>query len=547
MLRSSWVVCAASLLAINFIARADTLDPYDALANWNNLPLAKTGVTAGLFSSVDLNSSDPNATYNDSGNYAGYNNTGSQIVIDPNTGLYVVGALSGPGEITRFWMPHANANSAGTVKIFLDVNLADPNATLNSTPAVNSDTASLLVNSSLSASTPSGSPLVRDLLGGAASYQPIAFQQSALIETSNIGYYQVGYHLFSAGTTIPTYNASAAPSPSLATVNNMLLNVGSNPVTPTTTAPSLNGSVNAGGSATIASLTGSGQIGALKLQVAPGFTPTNAQLDGLYLRISYNGNSAYAVNVPVSQFFGVGHGRSAYQSLPMGVNNDGSYYCYFPMPFANGASVQLFNSTGSSIPVAASVQYTPGTVPANANYFHAVYQSQTTASGQASYNLLHINGSGHYVGNMLSITNGGTFPTMEGNDIVTVDGKSVMEGTGVEDAYNGGYYYNSIAGVAVTDHGDTPNQSSGATPYSGVLAFNPNDASVEKTQYRWLIGDYVPFTQSLDVSLQNAGGTNGVGYDSTAFYYSSDAVPEPSGVMVVLGMGAMFLLRRRAA
>jgi Protein of unknown function (DUF2961) len=287
-------------------------------------------------------------------------------------------------------------------------------------------------------------------------------------------------------------------------------------------------------------LAGSGQIGALNLQMRTSGTPTDAQLDGLRLRISYDNAPGAAVDVPVSQFFGVGHGRADYKSVPMGVKSDGSYYSYWPMPFRNGAKVELYNSTGAPISIdSSSVQYTPGTVAPTADYFHALYHAAATIAGQQRYNMLDITGSGHYVGNILSLASP-TILSFEGNDLVTVDGTTTYHGTGMEDAYNGGYYYNTAGGGAfsVTDHGDTI-ASSGAEPFSGLLDF----AGSSSEQYRWLIGDNVPFTQSLTVDMENYGGDAGVNWGSTAFYYSNSA-PEPGAAGLLL-LGMTGLLGRR--
>jgi hypothetical protein len=499
---------------------------YGPLADWNSLALSMQGQQSGMFSSVDPGGN----TLSDYSNYAGFDST---------TGLNVIGQINGPGELTRFWAPHLSANGAETVEIFLDG---------STTPTIVTDTASFLVNQSYGSGPQFRSPLVSTLIGGAVNYDPITFQQSAKIEIGNVGFYQVNYLALPGSTVIPTYSGTlnASQATARSTAVNMLTNLGANPTGSTPPgSQSINSvSIGANQSVTIASLTGGGEIGALKIQMPTGTPPTDAQLDGLRLRISYDGNSAYSVDAPISQFFGTGHGRSAYQSLPMGTSSSGAYYCYFPMPFRSGATVQLYNSTESSVPVtSAVVQFTPlASVPANAQYFHAVYQSQTTTQGQTAYNMLHITGTGHYVGNIMSVQSSNEY-TMEGNDIITVDGSHVQEGTGMEDAYNGGYYYNGIGSpFSVSDHGDTPNATSGALPFSGLLSFPSFGTS---TQYRWMINDAVPFTSSLDVSMQNYGGLSGVDWASTAFYYSDSNVPEPSTAALTLIATATGLLRRR--
>ncbi len=508
------------------------IDGFETLSNWNSLPLAKTGVEAGLFTS----GTPGGDTYSD------YNGS---LGTDPNNGFAIIAAINGPGEISRLWMPHATANRGNYFHVYLNVPLSNlATTTSGATPVINTDTSTLLPAQGYGNGTQFRSPLVQTILGGSVSYEPITFSQSALVEMGGssqpgVNYYQVGYHTFSS-QAVSDFSPGSPPASRSSAVN-MLNAIGSNPGgTPTQSAGVSGISVPASQAYTLANLTGSGQIGALKLSM--GSSPTDAQLDGLRLRLSYDGNSAPSIDVPVSQFFGAGHGRADYQSLPMGATG-GNYYCYFPMPFRNGATVQLYNSTGQPISVnSAAVQYTPGAVPATANYFHAVYQSQVTGTADSSYNMLHITGSGQYVGNILSIHNG-NYSALEGNDIITVDGSHLLEGTGVEDAYNGGYYYNnSASGTVTTDHGDLANTSSGASAFSGLLSLT---GGVNTDQYRWLISDYVPFSQSLDVSMQNADAGNNVSWGSTAFYYSDSAAPEPSTGVILFAAGAVGLLRRR--
>ena len=59
-------------------------------------------------------------------------------------------------------------------------------------------------------------------------------------------------------------------------------------------------------------------------------------------------------------------------------------------------------------------------------------------------------------------------------------------------------------------------------------------------QYRWLIGDYVPFEEGIEVKIENHLQKSNVLFGSTVFYYLT---PEPTtlGLLVLGGLG---LLRR---
>src|SRR5262249_8988781 len=158
------------------------------------------------------------------------------------------------------------------------------------------------------------------------SYEPITFQHSLVVEsnaTSPYNWYQVGYHTLPAGASVPTYNNTLSPAQQSArqSVVNLLQNVGANPSASagslqTVSLPAQG--LGAGSAVTLANLSSAGTIRALKIRVGDGVTPpTDAQLDGVFLRIRYDSNPGNAVDVPLSQFFGAGHGRANYQSMPL--------------------------------------------------------------------------------------------------------------------------------------------------------------------------------------------------------------------------------------
>jgi len=306
--------------------------------------------------------------------------------------------------------------------------------------------------------------------------------------------------------------------------------------------------LNPGGVLSLADLSGPGQVRALKIQMrGPGVTPTDAQLDGLRLRIHYDNVGQNSVDVPVSHFFGVGHGRADYKSVPMGVGDDGAYYSYWPMPFRQNARLELYNSGSRPVSVqGSSVEVSRGPVSANARYFSAVHREQVTTGGQAYYSVLEKSGAGLYVGNLLYLRSSGP-NVLEGDEVITVDGNTILHGTGLEDAYNGGYYYNHYA--PQTDDGDVPSPSHGTLGFHGLLALTrtggaPESAIYNTDQYRWMIPDAVPFTNGIEVKVENFPGFGGNRFGSTAFFYSA---PEPGSAAMAFAAAGLSLLRRRRA
>ena len=70
------------------------------------------------------------------------------------------------------------------------------------------------------------------------------------------------------------------------------------------------------------------------------------------LRIYWDGEEHPSVEVPIGDFFGVGHGISTTSwSMPLSMSpEDGKgFNCWWPMPFAKGARFEIVNETKRSM------------------------------------------------------------------------------------------------------------------------------------------------------------------------------------------------------
>ncbi len=502
-----WYVIVLTVLAAMVSTAPGQYSGYELLSDWSSLPTGKTHLTAGLASSYDR--AGGNYDYNHYEWPTGFLNA------DLDT---VVTTLAGPGAITRFWMPHATADEAIPVRITVDGVLK-----------IDTDSDTLL-GGDFGYMT---APLVSTLVGGQVSYEPIVFQNSLKIETKNYTtgswerahhYYQYSYHRLPPGTQVTAYSGALTPAQQAerAAAVAMIDNVGAHPGGASATSDEIEtppATIDPGGALALAELTGSGRIRRLNVKM-PG--ASDAELDGLRLRVRYDGSDENAIDVPVAHFFGAGHGRAAYRSLPLGTDSEEGFYSYWPMPYRRGAVVELYNATGAPIGVtSAVVEYDATPVAHSEGYLHAVFDEETTASGQEHHQLLDVTGRGHYVGNLLYLQKNGTGrEILEGDDIIIVDGTRVLYGTGAEDAYNGGYYYNHV--LVQSDDGDIPRPESGIGPFHGLLNMDDadtGDSFVRTDQYRWMIADAVPFTDGLTVLIENFGKQADVLFGSTAFYY----------------------------
>lgn len=490
------------------------LTGYETITDWEAIAWSKSGLSSELFSSYDR--SGANLDFNYYVSPTGYQTAAAGGMISLSA--------QGPGVVRRFWMPHGTADLKYDLRVTIDgVVVYDTDTDLYLEGAVGN------INTDLT----------QTLVGGQTSYEPLVFQDSILVETSNPGdgsnwptrhYYQFNVQTFAPGTTVDpstgTFNVAQLAARNQAV--QIVQAAGDNPagVSGTSiTALTPASSIAPATALTIANPAGDGTMRALNLMMT---SATDAELDALRLRVRYDGDVTNAIDVPVSHFFGVGAGRDDYQSLPLGVADDGSFYSYWPMPYREGATVELYNTSGSSIAIdSAAVEIEPGDVAPQAGYLHAVYNEETTTAGQTHHQLLDVDGRGHYVGNMLWLE----LPDdrrsiLEGDDIIAVDGGTIVHyGTGLEDAYNGGYYYNHV--VVQPDDGDVPNPESGDGPFGGLLRMDFDtlgDPNTRTDQYRWLIPDPVEFDQDIDVKIENFGNQAGVQFGSTAFYYLVNAL-----------------------
>ncbi|HET6630672.1 MAG TPA: glycoside hydrolase family 172 protein [Woeseiaceae bacterium] len=232
---------------------------------------------------------------------------------------------------------------------------------------------------------------------------------------------------------------------------------------------------------------------------------------GLIVRCYWDGEEAPSVEVPVSDFFGMGFGLwKDYVSLPLNMTS-GGYNSYWPMPFRKSARIVVENT--SDVPVERFYYNvdieTRERMPDEVLYFHAQFRRTVTQRG-APVTILETTGRGHYVGTLLAMQplRGRGFGYLEGDERITVDGEETPSiiGTGTEDYFSSGWYY------------DTGEYSA---PYHGVTLKDADTGRINT--YRWHIEDPIPFDQSFRFVIEH-GGTNdmpGVVYSSVAYWYQT--------------------------
>jgi hypothetical protein len=250
------------------------------------------------------------------------------------------------------------------------------------------------------------------------------------------------------------------------------------------------------------------------------------ELNALSLRIYWDGRETPGVDVPLGEFFAVGQGRPAgVESVPVQVSPSGSLSCYWRMPFAESARIVVTNDNPDRT---AGLYWQVDWVelealPPNTGYFHARYRQEFPAVAGRDYLIADLEGNGHYVGTVMSVTMAQDGWWGEGDDFFYIDGETVpsLQGTGSEDYFNDAWGFRQRS-----------------SPWFGQPRWQGDQAGDSGVCYRWHVLDPVGFSRSLRVTLEHKGNradaTEGFFLErpdfisSVAFWYQTGE-PKPFG------------------
>jgi hypothetical protein len=212
--------------------------------------------------------------------------------------------------------------------------------------------------------------------------------------------------------------------------------------------------------------------------------------------------------------------------------------CYFPMPFAKGARIELVNQSdrvfgGQLGRLWYHIDYleyedAPGD---DIGRFHAQWRRENPTviadiprepgrvfpgfnlTGEDNYVLLEAQGEGHLAGIFLQVDNiqGGWYG--EGDDMIFIDGETwppSIHGTGSEEVFGGG---------ACPD-------KEYAGPYTGFVLVENRDGKTfagNNAMYRWYLHDPVCFLKSVRVTIEHGHGNDYANdYASVAYWYQKE-------------------------
>jgi len=232
--------------------------------------------------------------------------------------------------------------------------------------------------------------------------------------------------------------------------------------------------------------------------------------ENVALEAYWDGETDPSVVAVVSDFFGTRYTGADFRSIPIG-NRDGQMYCYLPMPFRTKARIALRNFSGEKVIARSWVSWRPvDSLPANTGMFHA-QSRMTTAESGVPISILEAQGHGQYVGCVMNAESSESLDFLEGDEQIFVDGESEpsMHGTGTEDYFNGGWYFQGKPFATATH---------GATVVGGT------EPGEQVTAYRFHLTDYIPFRESFRMQIEHGGTNNAPNtqYYTTAFWYQAE-------------------------
>ena len=250
------------------------------------------------------------------------------------------------------------------------------------------------------------------------------------------------------------------------------------------------------------------------LDISPAADPIarNRVLRDLVLEMYWDGMVEPSVQVPFGDFFGNPFYGRRYTSSMLAYTT-GRYTCRFPMPFKQGARALIRNDGPTTVSVDIQHQLDPASASAY-GAFHAAFRGETSQGGvtrQFPFRMLSTKGKGRYLGCFLTaMSTDNSWFILEGDEQIRLDGNMSpsFHGTGLEDYFNGGWYYSGIF----------------ALPYHGLV----NKRPIHTDQSRLHIPDPITFNSEISVNIEFGHGNTSRGYmSSVAFWYQEPAVKTP--------------------
>lgn len=388
----------------------------------------------------------------------------------------------GPGALTRFWLTTGFGTSTCIdPAVHIRVHVDDAPA-----PALDIPLAAMFDGST----PPFTPPLVADHLqssGGYVSRVPIAYAQSlrvALVGADNGGinpctgtdrrllWFQLQHHQLEPGTSVASFTAGH-DEPAW---RSFLAHAGDDPWNAMLLPQAATTNLAAGESVTLATRSGPGWLRGIRLRL-----PRSAYAD-VRLRVRIDGVTT--IDLPLEDFFATPvDAQLSPRGVLVGEDASGWLYAWFPQPFVAAAEVELASGSSTTTSVDSALSFDAESLPADIGTFDARHVD--SCSSNAALTLDAATGAGKIVGIAARYRADGivTRGYLEGDERASVDGAiaPAWYGTGVEDLYDGGFYFD---------------QGAYAGPLSGASRVDA-DGTGSTSTYRLMPTDPITYASAL--------------------------------------------------
>ena len=264
---------------------------------------------------------------------------------------------------------------------------------------------------------------------------------------------------------------------------------------------------------------GPGVVRSLALRVQPADPAAWTQQDRNYLlqdtvfSVTYDQLNQPSIHVPVGDFFGLAWRERHYGSELLASSPQG-WLSRWPLPYAQGIRISLINQSDRAVRASVHAETTHDRQPTH-GYLHANWRRSGPYTGRP-HPLADFKGRGKFVGCFLGVTGEeNSWWLLEGDETMVVDqeARPSWRGTGLEDYFNGSWYYRGAAFAA----------------FHGVMDRSP----FRVAQYRHHLVDPVSFQKSFYMDIERGdrdpqGIENGIRgtFQSVTFAY----LDQPAGV-----------------
>ena len=259
---------------------------------------------------------------------------------------------------------------------------------------------------------------------------------------------------------------------------------------------------------------GGGTIRALYVSLTDRFAPREMYaMHNCVIRFWWDGHETPDVELPLASFFGSGFDRNPYNSLPLGTDRwldmpgvfaSESYfmYCLFPMPFTDGARIEIENLNDRKIGLMLFMRVERENPPDNVLRFRARFHKEDPCK-TFDYPLLEAAGPGRIVGCVLNVDTPRDDWWGAGDHKLWIDDDPFPSLLGTSTSG----YFGNVAGLRALSR-----------PLHGASLVN---SPGKNSLYRWHIADALDFTKNVRFTIENwqPQAANDMYYSSIVYWY----------------------------